>query len=330
MNKVICSFSLLLSLIAVSADVPATAQNGGTTTSSVLPHYRVVKGWPAKDALPGLNDAAAQGYRLILTGKMAVMRLDAQTPDVYRYMTVPDQGIFASFMNAVNQQGAFGYRWVENTHFMEKEPHPHNYEYETIEGMLTRTRQESRRGLSSRGFVPVGSFASRPIFMHEIDAAPASQPARSFQFVEMAPERKVMKEITRLAHQGYRYGGPDFPPTGSGIRMELCDEFCGGPFEYREVSVKDAEQVQHDLNEAAKEGFHLVASSFDWRPNLIERGIDQRPRFDYRVGNADELASAEQFVNAGDRDGFVPVAFAAHVGWSVHVFLILEKALKPE
>ena len=112
--------------------------------------------------------------------------------------------------------------------------------------------------------------------------------------------------------------------------MELCDESCGGPFEYRRVEVKDSEQLQGDLNDAANQGFHLVPRSFVWPPELLEREPNHTPRFEYRVGNADEATATEQFVNTGDRDGFVPVAFAAHVGWAVHAFVILEKPAQRE
>lgn len=330
MRRTICAISLLAcagTLFAQGAP-SAKSNEGDGGPKPPLPQYRVVKSWPVKQAIPALNEAASQGYRALLLGKLAVMRLDTEPPEIYRYMAIPDAGIFATFMNAVNQQGAFGYRWMANAELMEKEPHPRNYEYETIEGFKASTRDQSRRSLVQRGFVSVGAFNTRPIFMHELDSAPPAHPERQSKFLDMASEKKTFKEITKLAQQGYRYIGPDYPANGYGLRMEICDESCGGPFEYRKVEVKDVEQLQGDLNKAAKKGFRLVPSSFVWPPELLERGPDHTPRFEYRVGSADDATATEQFINAGDRDGFVPVTFAAHVGWTVHAVVILERKVE--
>lgn len=330
MRRTICAICLLVCAGGLFAQgVPSGKSNeadGGPKPP--LPRYRVVKSWPVKQAVPALNEAASQGYRVLLLGKLAIMRLDTEPPEIYRYMAIPNAGIFATLMNAVNQQGAFGYRWMANTDLMEKEPHPHNYEYETIEGFKADTREQSRRSLVERGFVSVGAFATRPIFMHELDSAPPAHPERQSKFVDMASEKKTFKDITKWAQQGYRYIGPDYPANGHGLRMEICDESCGGPFEYRRVEVKDVEQLQDDLNDAAQKGFHLVRRSFHWPPELLERGANHTPGFEYRVGSADDATATEQFVNAGDRDGFVPVAFAAHVGWTVHAIVILEKPVQ--
>ena len=332
MRRTICAICLLVCVGTLFAQgVPSGKSNeadGGPKPT--LPRYRVVKSWPVKQDIPALNEAASQGYRALLLGKLAIMRLDTQPHEIYRYMAIPNAGIFATFMNAVNQQGAFGYRWMENAELMEKEPHPRNYEYETIEGFKAGTREQSRRSLMERGFVSVGTFATRPIFMHQLDSASPAHPERQSKFVDMASEKKAFKDITRLALQGYRYIGPDYPDNGHKLRMEICDESCGGPVEYRKVEVKDAEQLQGDLNDAAQKGFRLVPRSLLWPPELLERGSAHTRGFEYRVGSADDATATEQFVNAGDRDGFVPVAFAAHVGWTVHAVVILEKPTQVE
>lgn len=296
--------------------------------SAPLLKYRVLPDLPPEKGVVLLNQAADQGYRLLFVGRMAVMRLDAAPPDTYRYLARPHEALSKTFLNQLNQQGALGYGWVHGTDFLEKAPHPRNYEYAMVEGISAKAREQSHNSLLAQGFVPVASFNAIPIFMHELGAPPPDIHERPFRTPNAVREKKLMEQITDLAARGYRYRRPAASIKGGGrsVSMEQCDASCGGPFEYRDVEVNQPDQLERDLNALGEQGFRLVKASLAWPPHLAERGANREQRFVYRVAEVPTAAAAEEFLNTGDRDGFDPVQFADHISWNVHIYLVLEKA----
>ncbi|MGA2169382.1 MAG: hypothetical protein ABSG62_14325 [Terracidiphilus sp.] len=311
---VLCLFLLSSTLLA--------AQN------SPLPRYKVLKGHPPQDAVAAVNQAADQGYRILFSARLLVMRLDATPPDTWRYQPRPDDSLPNSFLNALNQQGALGYAWRPDSWFLEKQPHPRNYEYRVLEGYTGKTRESSRQSLQAQGFTPVGMFLNQSIYIHEIGAAQPAAPPRPSRVVDALRKDNLMKDISALAAQGYRYRAhePSNKGGGTAVSMEECDSSCGGPFEYRTFGVNHAAQLERDLNALGHQGFRVLPKSLDWPPNLVERPVNHAASFSYRVADAHDETTAQQFVDACDRDGFAPIGFAARVGWTVHVFIVAEKA----
>jgi hypothetical protein len=92
--------------------------------------YVVVKIEHGDEFANKLNALSDQGYRLVVAGQFVILRLEASPPDTYRYLTLVEvKGGPVQFTNWLNEQGARGYRWLPRTVFMEKAPHPRNYEY---------------------------------------------------------------------------------------------------------------------------------------------------------------------------------------------------------
>jgi len=294
-----------------------------------LPKYKVVKGYPPNEAAAPMNAAADQGYRLLFAARLAVMRLGAAPPDTYRYLPIPDAGGQASFLNALNQQGALGYSWVEESTMLEKAPHPRNYEYKTLEGLKQKSRDRSYQSLLEQGFHVVAERGFGPVFMREVgDTRPAESP-NSVRVVDALRTSNPMKDISELAARGYRYRGHEVSKKAAGkaVSMEQCGSACGGPLEYRAFNVNNSGQLEKDLNLLGRDGFHVVPRSLGFPPYLAERPAKHAQSYSYRVIDATDERATEQSLNAADREGFVPLGFAAHVGWNVHVFVVLEKAM---
>jgi hypothetical protein len=296
--------------------------------AQTAPQYRVLRGSTARNAASDWNAAADQGYRVLFEGRLAVMHLEASAPHTYRYAALPDRNLRDTFLNALNQQGAFGYRWVKGTRMLEKLPDPHVYEYEVVEGIATGTRRTSRDSLVSQGFAVVGRFGSVPVFMRDttLDAPGANIPD-NLRFADGPTPGKLLKQIGALAAQGYRYRFNEPADAGSHTVMQLCDSACGGPFEYRRFEVKNAPQVEKTLNDLASDGYRIVPGSLEWEPYLVERPAARpnRPACSYRVSAGKDADAVEQFLNTAARDGFVPVGFVVHIGWTADVFIVAEK-----
>ncbi|MGB9407571.1 MAG: hypothetical protein WCA89_08540 [Terracidiphilus sp.] len=300
--------------------------------SSPLPKYKVLKGHPPQEALAAVNEAADQGYRVLLSARLLVMRLDATPPDTYRYQPRPESSKFNlnSFQNALNQQGALGYAWRQDSWFLEKQPHPRNYEYRLLLDYPGKIRKQFLESFQADGFSPVGSTGGgQVVYIHEIGSPKPAAPLRPTRVVDALRKDNLMKDISALAAQGYRYHSHELSRIGGGtaVSMEECDASCGGPFEYRSFDVKDAALLEQDLNALGQEGFRVVPQSLDWPPNLVERPVKHAGSFVYRVADAPDAATTQQFLDACDRDGFVAIGFAAHVGWNVHILIVTEKAM---
>lgn len=233
-----------------------------------------------------------------------------------------------------------GYAWVKGASILQKLPHPHVYEYDIVEGFSLGARRKSRDALLSQGFAAVGRFGSVPIYMRDTVlelTLTSGSGQRDIRFLDRSNKRKFLKQVSALAAQGYRYRSAELTDSGQAMTMERCDSACGGPFEYRTFDVKNAEQLERTLNDLARDGFRVVADSLDWMPYLAEGNspsstnagggsAESGTSYSYRVANARDAESLEQFVNTAAKDGFQPVGFAAHVGWTAEIFIIVEKA----
>jgi hypothetical protein len=296
--------------------------------AQTAPEYRILKASTAKNAASEWNAAADQGYRVIFEGRFALMRLEASAPDTYRYASLPDRNLRDTFLNALNQQGAFGYRWVRGTRMLEKLPDPHVYEYAIVEGFTLGARRTSNGSLLSQGFTFAGRFGSIPIYMRDTTADPSAADLMSnVRFADGSTSGKLFKQIAALAAQGYRFRSLEPTDSGRHAMMQFCDAACGGPFEYRRFEVKDAAQVEKALNDLASDGYRIVPGSLEWEPYLVERPAARSDRrtCSYRVSAAKDADSVEQFLNTAARDGYTPVGFVAHAGWTFDVFIVAER-----
>lgn len=294
--------------------------------NSPLPKYRVIKGYPPRDNAAAINAAADQGYRLLFAYNFVVMRLEATPPDTYRYAPLPRSGEPAS-LNALNQQGALGYGWSERADILEKQPHPRNYEYRMPEGFTGKALDRSREALLDQGFQVVRDFGASAMLMHEIGSTlPGTHPKR-VRLADALRKDNVMKNVSELAAQGYRYRSPALSKRGGGkaVAMEECDATFSGPFEYRSFDVKDGEQLERDLNALGHDGFRVAPKSLAWTPHLAEHSTRQSQVFVYRVIPASGDSTMEESLNELDRDGFIPLG-VAYVGWNLRPYLVLEKA----
>lgn len=295
--------------------------------NSASPKYKVVKGWPTDKAVEPINAAADQGYRLLFMGRLAVMRLDTAPPDIYRYRAIPEENRRAQLLNALNQQGALGYGWLKGPDMLEKEPHPRNYEYEVVTGFTRKSRDRAYDAALDQGFRPIAERTAGTIMMREVGETRPIKDAKLLRIADATRTSNLMKDINELA-QGYRYRSPEVSKKGGkAVSMEPCDSTCGSPFEYRAFDVKDAAQLEHDLDLLGADGFRVVAKSLSTDVRLVERPAKHTRRFTYRVIDAPDENTTEQGLNAADRDGFVPLGFAAHIGWNVHVFVVMERAM---
>ena len=297
-----------------------------TAQNPTLAKYKVLKVDVRRD-VTAVNEAADQGYRLLFSYRFAVMRLDTVPPDTYRYLPIPEGRGRSSLLNALNQQGALGYRIVAEKGVLEKEPHPHNYEYRGAEGFTRNARNSSYASLQMMGFQPISDLSSEQLVVREIgEEHPAPRP-KPVRVIDAIRQSKLLEHMAELAAEGYRYRGPQFSEKGGGhaVAMEICESTCGGPFEYRSFDVDTAPQLERDLNKLGSEGFHVVPRSMDFAPHVAERPANHTQTFTYRVIDASDEAVLAKELNQADLDGFVPLGGAAHVGWSVRVFMVLEK-----
>ena len=205
----------------------------GLTAQDKSPEkYRVVEDVPWRVAVATINQAADRGYRVIIAGRSIIMRLEATPPDTYRYLALPVETGTTSFLNALNQQGAYGYKWVADTQLLEKEPHPRNYEYRTIEGIKPKRIRETWNELLDQGFRAVGMATNHLILVREVGQAPSPVPKRRIQPLRIERKAKFREKIAALAAQGYRYYPRETSLEGTfrSISMAECDSACGGPF----------------------------------------------------------------------------------------------------
>lgn len=308
------------------------------SAQSAPPKYSVVKTENSDAFLTHLNQLADQGYRVLIVSKYTVLRLEATPPDTYRYLRIEAPSGPARFTNWINEQGAHGYRWIPNTALLEKAPHPHNYEYGRAHHGGAGGKDLS--AMVEQGFRPVqpivfsswGASTREVLFERDLDQpapAAAPYPGTSVAIADAMRADNVMKHIDELARKGYRFAGPHASAKGGGIAvmMEKCAEDCSERYQYRYFDAKKADQVEKDLNALAKDGFRVLPSSLHSRPHLLERDTHARQVFAYRVVGPADAANLEQLLNSADKEGFAPLDFVWHVGWSAEGFLLMEKEI---
>ncbi len=305
-----------------------------------LSRYAVLKTDGDETYLTRVNQLSDQGYRLIVAGKFTILHLEATPPDTYRYLRLEIKGGPAQFTNWVNEQGAHGYRWLARTGILEKAPHPKNYEYRfATHGALGPARGADLSSLREEGYRPVekvyfshvlGADTREMFFEHEVGQPAYASPGTRDGDIQVADAMRVgnvMKQVDELAKQGYRFLSPHDSNKGGGIAvmMEKCRDDCAGRYEYRYFDAKDAAQVERDLNELSKDGFRVVPGALRSRPHLLERDTREKRTFSYRALDPKDAAQLEQALNAADPEGYVPLDFVWHLGWTAAGFLVLEK-----
>jgi hypothetical protein len=304
------------------------------------PKYKVVKG----GKIAAVSSLAEQGYRLLVPGRLLIMRLDSTPPDTYRYAASNTEEGHVHFLNWLNEQGAQGYRWVPGAGLLEKEPHPKNYEYSflppTKPSWTMKTNPETISSLIGQGYHPVDSvlFAAligpggtETLFEREVGTKPKTIPTSEgwdVEIVRVGRAGTVLKQFNVLAKKGYRYLGPYDPgaPGGLGDWMQKCEPECEQGFEYRYFDVHDLGQLTKELNEQGKGGFRVVPEAFRSRSHLLERAGGENKTYLYHVVQVKDPEPLEQALNAPEQEGYVPIGFVWHIGWTGEEFLLLEKA----
>jgi hypothetical protein len=304
------------------------------------PKYTVLKTDNKDTFLDTVNQLADRGYRVLIQGPFTILRLDATPPDTYRYLHLEEKGGPAQFTNWINEQGAHGYRWLAHIGFLEKAPHPRNYEYRNSpHGALGPSKGRDLSSLYEEGYRPVGiayfshalgANTSEFYFEHEI-GQPAYvsplPPGSEIQIVDAMRAGNILKHVDELAKQGYRFLAPHDSNKGGGIAvmMEKCVQDCSGRYEYRYFDAKDAAQIERDLNPLGNDGFRVLPDTLTVRPHLLERDTHFKRTFTYRVLASKDAAQLEQGLNAADQEGYTPLDFVWRVGWTAEGFLVLEK-----
>lgn len=311
-----------------------------------LPRYSALKTESSEAYLASLNQLADQGYRVLAVSKYTVLRLDAAPPNTYRYLRVELEGGLrhpgpSELTNWVNEQGAHGYRWMPRLALLEKAPHPRNYEYRNSpHGAFGPSRSNQLSSMVEQGYRPVGSIAFshalgsatwEMFFERDLDQsapAPTPYPGTSIAIADAMRADNVMKHVDDLAQKGYRFVSPQNSYKGGGIAvmMEKCSENCAGRYQYHYFDAKDFAQVERNLNTLGKDGFRVVPAALTSRPHLLERDTHAKQTFSYRALDPADAASLAVALNAADQEGYVPLDFVWHVGFSsAHGFLVLEK-----
>ena len=306
------------------------------------PKYKVVKADKPDRAITALNASADQGYRLLVPGRMFILRLESTPPDTYRYMAMDLNGGPVHFLNWLNDQGAHGYRWVPGAGVMEKEPHPKNYEYESVGGSgWGPNRSPTPSYLAGQGYHPLGVatffafYIGAPprelFFERELGSRPEPMRISQRREVEIADAMRagnVMKQVDALAKKGYRYLCPDLSQKGGGLAslMQECGRECGATFEYRYFDVHNVGQLVRELNEQGKEGFRVVPSALTSRPHVLERGSEGKETFAYHVLQSKDPVTLEQALNGPEQEGYEPIGYVWRAGvWTGEGSLLLEK-----
>lgn len=304
------------------------------------PRFKVVKAENPEKTAIALNELADQGYRLIVSGRMFILRLEATPPDTYRYLVVNFKPGPVEFLNWLNEQGSRGYLWLPRAGVMEKEPHPRNFEY-ILPGPTFRRGQKRSDEISSliqQGYQPlgfttfyayIGPSTRETYFQRQLGMEPKrarSSAGPEIQIADAMRADNVLKQINALAEKGYRYFGAYESQKGGGraVMMKKCETDCEGFFEYRYFDVHDRDQLVKELNDRGKEGFRVVPDALSVRPHLLERTAGQTEKFAYRAMQFKDPALLEGALNSPEQEGYEPIGYVWHSGWTAEEFLILE------
>lgn len=284
-------------LIGEKTAQPSVAKPMQTTTASQSDRYRLIAGPPSASLQAELHEAAAAGFRLVITPPTAsaemvfIFERVEGSADVAEYLVVG--GAHTSLLEyQVNRAAAGSFRiyspfvftlrpleWmlgmIEHVQpdfaaLMEKAPGSHNrYEYALFENI---DKQEFA-ATTVAGWAPVGvSHDSGDIMLLEkvssapVETSPAaidtSMPVSSGDRLELATARvsTLRKELNEAAAQGYRLMRPAFVPGGLTVTVEKVAA-PPGLYEYRVLSDRKDSKLQAMLNEAAAEGFRVVPAT---------------------------------------------------------------------
>lgn len=338
MKTLLRSLLLLVPLPALFAQTASTTQESPNPTTA--PNYKVLKTEDKDAFLESVNQLSDLGYRVLIQGQFTILHLDATPPDTYRYLRLEVKGGPAQFTNWINEQGAHGYRWRSRTRLLEKAPHPKNYEYRySPHGALGPSKGRDLSSLLEEGYRPmetvyfshaIGAATKEMYFEHEVGQpayASALAPGSEIQVADAMRAGNVMKRVDELATQGYRFLSPHDSNKGGGIAvmMEKCRDDCAGRYEYRYFDAKNAPQIETELNLLGKDGFQVLPDALHARPHLLERDTRTKRTFAYRIIDAKDDAAVGQALNTADQEGYVPLDFVWHAGWTAEAFLVLEK-----
>ncbi len=177
--------------------------------------------------------------------------------------------------------------------------------------------------------MPVAGSTQELYFEHELGQPAYASPFPPGTGIEVADAARignVMKRVDELAAQGYRFLERHGFSKGGGIAvlMERCSD-CAGQYQYRHFDVKDADQLDRDLNSLGKEGFRVLTATLPGRAHLVERDTRAQRAFSYRVLEAKDGRAVESALKTADADGYAPLDFVWHSGWTADAFLVLEK-----
>ncbi len=161
------------------------------------PRFLVVRRTEAE-----LNAAAANGYRIVTRTSGTLMEKVATPPEIYRYRVIKADVKWhkGKLVEEVNAAGAQGYRLLPSSvvfvpsgitkqllsidamsgtdeFILEKEPHPHNYEYKLVSDKSSWSGSSSGQLDLKDGFDLVGMEISSNanaylIYERDMDAAP--------------------------------------------------------------------------------------------------------------------------------------------------------------
>ena len=304
------------------------------------PKYAVLKTNFKDTFADSVNQFADRGYRLLIHGPFTILHLEATAPDTYRYLSLEEKNGPAQFSNWINEQGARGYRWRPRTGFLEKAPHPRNYEYRNApHGALGPSKARELSSIYEEGYRPMGvvyfshalgASTSEMYFEHEIGQPAFTSPlppGSEIRVVDAMRAGNTLKHVDELAKQGYRFLSPHASNKGGGIAimMEKCVEDCSGRYEYRHFDAKDLAQLERDLNALGADGFQVLPAALLTRPHLLERDTHFKRTFAYRVLPAKDPTELEKALNTADQENYTPLDFVWRVGWTAEGFLVLEK-----
>jgi hypothetical protein len=289
-----------------------------------------------------VNQLADQGYRVLAARKYTVLQLETTPSDTYRYARFEVRGGPAQFTNWLNEQGAHGYRWVPSIDLLEKSPHPKNYEYRNSphRGQWAPSKGHEISSVISEGYRPseivvfthdFGAPTEEMYFEREVSHTASARPQYSatVEVTEAMRIGKITNRMNELAQEGYRFLSTHVSGRGGGmaIMSEKCPDGGGGRYEYRYFDPKNAAQLEQQLNVLGKDGFRVIPTTLRRRPHLLERNTHEKRVFSYRALEAFSAVSLQNSLNTIAQEGYVPIDFVWHSGWTVEGFFILEKEI---
>jgi hypothetical protein len=323
-RKLVLSLSLLIASLCAQVTAP--------------PKYKVAAAAHENEIVPLLNALAEQGYRLVAIGSAAILKLEPPLSGHYQYDLVAHQRDPDKFFNALNELGERGYRWVPFSPLAEKSPQATKYRYQKApHGWSGPAKAPAISSAEGEGFRPVDVVyfemivsAKFELVMEQEAQSAKNASLGALEIVEAMREESVMKRVSELAKQGYRFVSPSVSNKGGGLGliMEKCSPGCGGPYEYRYFDAKNPPQIEQDLNAFGKDGFRVVPSAMRTKPHLLERDPSSKQAFSYRVPESKEVAELEKSVNDADRKGYEPVGYVGHIHrLAPDFYLVLEKPI---